>query len=1044
MRPAFVASALKSALYCEPARHVYRLLKYHVFAVFRYSARDAQVLIEYYYWLEDYQSQKDVVLDQAPLVKLSQSFASAEKIDAAIFGRIRRIARFFLWPLRLAVRQLRKLRRFILRRVYSPQALEQPTGGLSIATSLRARLVGSFQSVRGAFRAILNVHFLHQHARQTAFQLLLNNGDLEGATEAFERLSKLESAPNPADKALDLLMTRLLPQVAMIERQIAQIDRPADKRGSALVMSLVVWGDAYLDLFERFLLPSLMADGNLPAVAETVTVTWHIFATKQDRLRLAQNPMFKRVQALSQVRFEEIPSEVVALANGNNCYWLYGALTQTSIRLAQRMRADIHFVNPDTVYSRDFFTALYRLAARSRCILSNSFRTNRDSVCAALEAYRAEDGIIALCAGDLQSLGLQHMHQASRRVVVTADELKGEYLPRSTLLMWFEPGALVLHTAHYHPMFISSKLLTSVMRLSYFTVDSSFIRLSGIADDPNCEICVAGVEDEIGYFEISPSEIRSPATVPVGYLTNVFWSTNTDYEFGLLQKDLRLPVSQLPTGLPVSQPRVMMEAFHSLINKFAAARPTSMAPSRTVTINALVRLSDVILKAELQGGSRRDVESKIEQLALLTKRDVVAYFGAELERSSLRQLLINFLRLGLLGELVSLRDRLQLPFDSNLCSFIDFCVQRYRSAAEDGRAWRAQHVDEELFLLSCIVWGSEYIENFLEFNVRSMLAPENLPGLAREGRCKIFVITNAAGRKQIERHPVFADATRILDWEFSTVPDGLIDILVQSHLKDYFYLLYGMLDHVGVLHAQGAGAHLFMIPVDSVVANGSLTNMAKYREQGYECCGGGNIVAESETFLPRLRERFAKQSAIAISARELGSLAIAHPHHYFVSQIICRENENFGRHPRELFWPVPGGIMIHSCFIHPLFCSASAVQRYKRLHLANVDYGMIPRIFEDSCRIKVLTDPSEAYINNFASGSRLYETTGRPFHYDDFIAAHDHTYPVQKSLFIHGQSLPCEYAKLTAYRDVATDVAELSELLNPQDSIVRQRVAAAS
>src|SRR5262249_44133789 len=101
-------------------------------------------------------------------------------------------------------------------------------------------------------------------------------------------------------------------------------------------------------------------------------------------------------------------------------------------------------------------------------------------------------------------------------------------------------------------------------------------------------------------------------------------------------------------------------------------------------------------------------------------------------------------------------------------------------------------------------------------------------------------------------------------------------------------------------------------------------------------------------------------------------------------------------------------------------------------------------IFEDSCRIKVLTDPSEAYINNFASGSRLYETTGRPFHYDDFLAAHDHTYPVQKSLFIHGQSLPCEYAKLTAYRDVATDVAELSELLSPQDSIVRQRVAAAS
>ena len=67
MRSVFIASALKSALYREPARHVYRLLKYHVLAVFRYSARDAHALIEYYYWLEDHQSRKLVVLDQAPV-----------------------------------------------------------------------------------------------------------------------------------------------------------------------------------------------------------------------------------------------------------------------------------------------------------------------------------------------------------------------------------------------------------------------------------------------------------------------------------------------------------------------------------------------------------------------------------------------------------------------------------------------------------------------------------------------------------------------------------------------------------------------------------------------------------------------------------------------------------------------------------------------------------------------------------------------------------------------------------------------------------------
>ena len=40
------------------------------------------------------------------------------------------------------------------------------------------------------------------------------------------------------------------------------------------------------------------------------------------------------------------------------------------------------------------------------------------------------------------------------------------------------------------------------------------------------------------------------------------------------------------------------------------------------------------------------------------------------------------------------------------------------------------------------------------------------------------------------------------------------------------------------------------------VADGSLVNMTAIRHEGYECCGGGNIVANTETFLPALEERF--------------------------------------------------------------------------------------------------------------------------------------------------------------------------------------------
>ena len=257
----------------------------------------------------------------------------------------------------------------------------------------------------------------------------------------------------------------------------------------------------------------------------------------------------------------------------------------------------------------------------------------------------------------------------------------------------------------------------------------------------------------------------------------------------------------------------------------------------------------------------------------------------------------------------------------------------------------------------------------------------------------------------------------------------MIRILSSGHLVRNFYILYGMLDHCSIFFAQGAASHLFMIPVDSIVADGSLNNMANYRHEGYECCGGGNVVANTETFLPSLDMRYGEDDPISISTEDLATLAVEHAHHYFTSQIVAAENEDFGKHPRELFWPVDGGVEIYSVFIHPLFTTASGLANYRRMHFANIDYGMVPRLFADSDRIKIIEDTRQAYVNNFTARGRLYETTGKPFAVADFLGAHNYSYTVQKSLFKRAQTLPCRLAGWTSYRDVTMDVREISARL---------------
>jgi hypothetical protein len=458
----------------------------------------------------------------------------------------------------------------------------------------------------------------------------------------------------------------------------------------------------------------------------------------------------------------------------------------------------------------------------------------------------------------------------------------------------------------------------------------------------------------------------------------------------------------------------------------APLRETSLS----ATVYDLVKSTNELLLFEAQHGCTGQVESMLADIRRRYLDGSLLYSNTPAEDVAIEQVWINLLRLGMLDDLLDLIKRAELPFPSEISRFLEYCRRQYDVCRERGAAVRAQHPNCDLFMMGCIVWGEEYINNFLQYNFRSMLSEGNLPSLKRQGPVIFSIVTDGDGERRMRRHPLFASMSDIGPVEFTVISDDLMAILRSGHLVRNFYILYGMLDHCSIYLAQAARSHLFMIPVDSIVADGSLSNMANYRRYGFECCGGGNIVAETESFLPALDACFGRDGPICISTADLATLAAEHAHHYFRSQIVAFENQDFGKHPRELFWPVEGGVEIHSVFIHPLFTSASALQRYARRHFANIDYGMIPRMFTDSCTIKIIEDPREAYVNNFTARNRLYETTARPFAAEDFLSSHEkYSYSVQRSLFIRAQALPCRLNGWTPFRNVDEDVRQIDALL---------------
>jgi len=1036
-------------------RRFLELAKDAFFAATRFSSKDENALWSYFDWLQRYVAAANIKLDFQLQMLITRG---APWLRWRTRGRLlRRIlvdvlpapVRFVLRQLRAALSALRRALRWLVGRLAA--ARRAVRRGISHTyAEIEAALISLALWPLRWLGARYRVRQLYLAGRRAAYALLTLNGDIDGAIEAFARLTKVRSRPEAKFRRQDRLMRELLPFARRIEDGIAAARLPLSRRGEErLLVSLAVWGERYHELFERYCVPSLLAEGNLRVLGERVTVFWHVFTTAAGRDRLMRYEPFQRLAKAGNIRFEEIPESLTKLAQGDARYWLYGVLSNTSIRLAARLGAGLHFMNPDLVYANGSFLGLHRLAHEGgrQIILSNSFRVVREKAAPVLDGLLGEDGVLSLPAAELHSLGLGLIHPASRAVFLEEKEIAAGIVPRSTLFAWREGAVLVIHTGHYTPLYISPALLQSATRLTYFTLDSSLARIWRDRRAGGPVSYIVRPEDRIGYLEISPKKAFETHKLSLARYAELFWETNTDDEFDLFERELRLPLKDdaAVAGLPVQDRAACRRAFLDILDRVHRAREElgvlsaeeaeAQEAARIYSLHELLVLAELIFGFEVRQGCIPEVESKLDALRQTISGGRVSYAGAPEEKADIAPLFVVFLRLGLFDEFVELWQRCKLDLPPEIEALVRYCLEAYPLSHWRGKEYRARHRDEEVYVMGAVVWGGEFIENFMQYNLRSMLAPGNLPALSERGSIVFSIITNPAGELQIRRHPVFAQLSRLADIEFSHMPEALLSYLKSDYLSSHFYVFYGILDHCSIFFAQGANAHLFMIPVDAIVAQGSLDNMARYGYQGFGCCGGGNIVAESETFLPALRARYGREPVIAVSSAELATLAASHAHHYFRSQVVALENRDFGRHPRDVFWPVPGGVEIHSVFIHPLFTAAGTLQRYTRKHYANIDYGMIPRMCESAAMVKIIEQPAEAYINNFSAAARRYPTTGRPFSHADFLSEHAYSYPIQKSLFARGQRLPCRLSGWTPYRDAARDVRELMVGLMPSPPV---------
>jgi len=236
-----------------------------------------------------------------------------------------------------------------------------------------------------------------------------------------------------------------------------------------------VWGQAFLDIFLRYSVPSLLAPGNLPALRRKRDVRYKLYTYPADVPTLKASPAFRSLEQAIPVELIAIPSLQAELAmfervfGGAHKFAAMGACHWHATHRAWESQAVLCLTSPDVVYSDGTLAHLGALADQGkRSALLTGLHTRLETVGPALLQTFPPDGsgAMTLPARELVALALPHRHP-----VVNGLFYDPEGFDVGSQIYWNVDGGQLIRSWHLQPAMIQPRRLPQV---PFWSVDNDY------------------------------------------------------------------------------------------------------------------------------------------------------------------------------------------------------------------------------------------------------------------------------------------------------------------------------------------------------------------------------------------------------------------------------------------------------------------------------------------------------------------------------------------------------------------------------------------
>jgi len=234
------------------------------------------------------------------------------------------------------------------------------------------------------------------------------------------------------------------------------------------------------------------------------------------------------------------------------------------------------------------------------------------------------------------------------------------------------------------------------------------------------------------------------------------------------------------------------------------------------------------------------------------------------------------------------------------------------------------------------VWGDEFVGQFLDHSLPTLLAPGNIPALAEKLPTRFVFLTRARHEAAIRAHPAFRHLAQVSEVAFSPIDD----LIAPGNHSTTITLAFAR----GVRETGPAmlDTCFFFLVADYIMADGSLAAVLARMQKGASAVQVGNFQLDEATAEGWLQERLAGAgTSLALTPREVMRWALGCMHPLTAANIVnfplCHNVA-----ANRLLWRVDADTLIGRFYLLHMICIRPEITDF--VIGASCDYSFVPEM----------------------------------------------------------------------------------------------------